>query len=237
MPKRGARPSQPPASKDESMEGLLPDAIGATIETAFVWAKAEILAPGAGFAASAIARYLLGRQGAGRGILRSELERAGATAADFRDADQFAAAAVRYMRAARDQAADENLRILARAMIGLARRDELWASDFLKYAEILAQLSRDELIVIGWLMRADAKLAPPPPPGSTDLWQTLKMADLFPSEEYLAAVAARAQRSGLISPITGFDGTHYELSPIGREVRAVVDISEALETGQNGDSR
>jgi hypothetical protein len=99
-------------------------------------------------------------------------------------------------------------------MIGLARRQELWASDFLKYAEIIAPLSRDELIVIGRLMAEDAKLATPPPPGSTELWQTIKTLELFPNEQYLAAVAARAQRSGLINPITGFDGTHYELSPM-----------------------
>lgn len=206
----------------------LPDAIGTMIETAFIGAKVEMLAPGAGFAASAIARYLLDRQEAGRGILRSELERAGATAADFRDADQFAAAAVRYMRAARDQAADENLRILARAMIGLARRDELWASDFLKYAEILAPLSKDELMLIGRAMAEYRKLPTPPAPYSTDLWQSIKKIGLFPSDQYLDAVAARAQRSGLIIPITGFDGTHYELSPIGLEVMSLVDIGSVL---------
>jgi hypothetical protein len=211
-------------------DDMIPEAIGAIIETVFTYGKAEILAPVAGVAAAAIGRYLLGREEQGRSIIRSELERAGATSEGFKDTDQLAAAALRYRRAARGQAADENLRILAQAMIGLARRQELWASDFLKYAEILAPLSRDELIVIGWLMRADAKFAIPPPPGSTDLWLTLTMTELFPSRQYLEAVAARAQRSGLISPITGLDGTHYELSPIGREVRDVVDIPAALQS-------
>jgi len=37
----------------------------------------------------------------------------------------------------RDQAADENLHLLAQAMLGLARRHTLWASDFLKIADHL----------------------------------------------------------------------------------------------------
>jgi hypothetical protein len=181
-----------------------------------------------------VARYLLGRQEAAVGILRSELERSGATAADFKDVEQLAAAAVRYHRAARDQAADENLRILAQAMIGLARRDELWASDFLKYAEILAPLSRDELILIGRLMVEDASFyaTPRPPNSGAGLWKIVAddAVAIFSSAEYVAAVAARAQRSGLIVPITGYGGTTYELSPIGREVRGVVDIAAAMPT-------
>jgi hypothetical protein len=57
---------------------LIPEAIRGIIETAFVWAQAEVLAPGAGFVTTTVAQYLLGRQKAARGILRSELERAGA---------------------------------------------------------------------------------------------------------------------------------------------------------------
>jgi hypothetical protein len=121
---------------------LIPDAIGAFIETAFVYGKAEVAAPVAGLATAAILRYLTGKLDTARNILRSQLERAGVTAADFRDAEQFGAAALRYIRAARDQTADENLRILAQAMVGLARRRVLWASDFLKFAEVLAPPQR-----------------------------------------------------------------------------------------------
>ncbi len=182
------------------------------------------IAPGAGFATSAVARYLLARQAAAAGILRSQLERAGATAADFRDSDQLAAAAVRYTRAARDQAADENLTLLAQAMIGIARQQQLWASDFLKYAEILAPLSRDELILIG--------RTPEEPDKRPTVWHMVttssKLSGLFPDNEYLEAVAGRAQRSGLILPKTGWGTPIYELSPIGRAVRGIVDIDAAL---------
>jgi hypothetical protein len=222
----------------EGERSTLPELVRATVETAFAWAKAEVLAPGAGFVASAVASYLLRRQDAARAILRSELERASATAEDFKDAEQFAAGAVRYAGAARDQAADENLRLLAQAMVGLARHHEVWASDFLKFADILAPLSRDELILLGKLMAEDAQFysTPRPPESAADLWrlvteslvQSPPAASLFPSVKHPEAIAARSARSGLILPVNTYGGSFYELSPIGREMRKFVNIEAAL---------
>jgi hypothetical protein len=111
---------------------LVPEAIGAVIEAVFIHGRGEMVAPFAGLAAKAVSQYLLGRLNTAHDILRSALERNGVTSEDFRNAEQFAAVALRYVRAARDQAANENLRILAQAMVGLSRRHELWASDFLR---------------------------------------------------------------------------------------------------------
>jgi hypothetical protein len=61
-----------------AQDDLIPRAINAVIEALFIWSKYEILAPGGGFAAAAIGRYLFGQQERARGILRSVLERAGA---------------------------------------------------------------------------------------------------------------------------------------------------------------
>jgi hypothetical protein len=84
-----------------SEEVSFPETIGATVvEAAFIWGTHEVLAPLAGLAATAIGRYLVSRQERAKEVLRSELERAGATARVFKDADQFAASALRYTRAA-----------------------------------------------------------------------------------------------------------------------------------------
>lgn len=215
-----------------SEPAVFPEAIGAIVHTGFGWAGLETVAPVAGFVAGAVSRYLLRRESRSKEILRSELERAGATAEDFKDTEQLAAAALRYGRAARDQAADENLRILSMAMIGLARRSELWASDFLKFAEIIAPLSRDELILIGRLMAEDSAFhaTPRPPNSAADLWTIVRdgLVGVFPTVEHVLAIAARAQRSGLITPITGIGGTFYDLSPMGRELRLVVDVELAV---------
>ncbi|HEX6957764.1 MAG TPA: hypothetical protein VF194_07240 [Ferrovibrio sp.] len=213
-------------------ENLLPAVIGTTIETVFTYVNSEIVAPGAGLVGSAVANYLLKRNASARDILRSELERTGATAEDFHDTEQFAAAALRYTRAVRDQAADENLRLLAQAMAGLARRETLWASDFIRYADILSVLSRDEILLVGCLMREDANAqAPEDPAEQIEVWNTVvaKLVGngVFPSEAYLEAVTARSQRTGLIIPTGTFDGG-YRLSPIGRSLRHVVNIEQAL---------
>lgn len=211
---------------------LLPAVVGTTIETVFAYANSEIVAPGAGLVGSAIASYLLKRNTSARDILRSELERIGATAEDFRDTEQLAAAALRYTRAVRDQAADENLRLLAQAMAGLARRETLWASDFIHYADILSVLSRDEILLVGCLMREDAvSQSPEGPAEQIEVWRTVTAKLVgggeFPSEDYLEAVTARSQRTGLITPTGTFDGG-YRLSPIGRALRQVVNIEQAL---------
>jgi hypothetical protein len=211
----------------------MPAAIGAVVETTLVVTHQDVFAPGTGFVvAAAIASYYKGRISKGGEIIRRAFGRAGATTDDFPVEEELAAGCMRYGRAIRDQAADENLRILAEAMIGLAGRDTLWASDFLKFADIIAPLSRDELILIGALMDQDRKFA-----ASTELdtsgaqiwlWVIEALEDIFPDGDLVSAIAARSQRSGLVIPLSVVGGTAYALSPIGKEVRDVVDIEAAL---------
>lgn len=213
----------------------VPEMIGAVIETVVSYAGGELFAPSAGVGATIMARYWAARHEEGRRVFRSELERLGATAEDLADVDEFAAGAVRYTRAVRDQAAAENLRLLVQAMVGLARREKLWASDFLKYADILATLSRDEIIMIGAIMSADKKYhaAPQPKPKEQSIWSDALYTVSgggrpFPNSDYATAVAVRALRSGLILPLQLMSSPAYLLSPIGYEVRTVIDIDAAL---------
>jgi hypothetical protein len=83
---------------------------------------------------------------------------------------------------------------------------------------------------------------PRPQNSEADVWYGVmrKALGLFPSIEYVSAVAARAQRSGLIIPFTGRDaaGHHmalraqseamYKLSLIGIELCQIVDIPPVL---------
>jgi hypothetical protein len=55
----------------------------------------------------------------------------------------------RYLLAARDGAGKRNLRLLAKVTVGLAQRDQLYADEFNKYADICARLTRDQIFVIG----------------------------------------------------------------------------------------
>lgn len=211
---------------------LIAGVIGVTIETAATFLAHDLVAPAAGFVGTAIAQYLLGRFSVAKEILRSELERAGATTADFRDADQFAAGALRYMRAARDQAADENLRILAQAMIGCARRQELWASDFLRYAEILAPLTCPELTLIGMFIAAHRLyFSQPRQQGEVfHVWAAfINDPKVTEQIDWPDAVAAQAQRSGLIAHVSGIDGeSYYALTDTAIQLGEFVDIESVI---------
>jgi hypothetical protein len=219
--------------------GELPQAISAVVEAAFAYGGGEVIAPVAGLAASVVTRYLIGRHERAHRILRSQLRLAGANESDFRDSEQLAAAGVRFFRAAREQAADENLRLLAQAMVGLARRHELWSSEFLKYAEIIAPLSRDELILIGALMTEDLDATARGPNLRTEIWRAvvdkLTREGIFRIAEEVPAVAARAQRSGLIVYMAGFDGGFYQLTPLGRDIRDVVDVDAVIREAPQAD--
>ncbi|HUC61614.1 MAG TPA: hypothetical protein VMF53_06630 [Alphaproteobacteria bacterium] len=217
---------------------LIPATVGALVETAFILARKDAVAPLAGLASTAITEVLIANEDRAERILRGAVERWGVEAHEFEAPNQLAAAIIRYADVARHQAAAENLEVLADAMLGLARRHVLFASDFLKFAEIVAPLSRDELLLIGALMDEDAKFyATPRPPNSQGaLWKIVRdrlvrlppETGTFPDLDTLNATAARATRSGLLVPLAGFGGTTYALSPIGRKLREIVDINAAI---------
>ncbi len=213
---------------------MLPDVIGGIVDSVVSesWTAAGPIAGGAAAAAAgAIHDYFAKRYKKARAIIEIEFAHAGSPDA-FKDIEQFTAAAIRYERAVRDQAADENLRLLAQAMVGLAARDELWADKFIKYAEILAPLSRNELILLGQLMVFDKDFYSTPRPDKSEpaLWGAFVRSVLptYSSELELRSIAVRAQRSGLILATPGFDGGFFELTPLGREIRGYIDINVAL---------
>jgi len=201
-----------------------------------VVAKQDVLGPVAGLAGAAIADYLNNRFLKAETIARDELARKGPlTPKYFRNDSQLSAAVWRYTRAVRDQAADENLRLLAQVMRELPSRHELWATEFLKYADILAPLIRDELILIGRIMAFDeewnseARVKDEKP----NVLHMIQNSDLVPgvfeSEDHVLAIAGRALRSGLIIAKSGWGTLVYELSPLGRKVRSLVNIEDAIQ--------
>jgi hypothetical protein len=100
-------------------------------------------------------RRLLHKRAAGaRDVLIDEIRRSVITL-DFEDADEAAAITYRYMRAAEEGAARLNLRMLARVIIGSAEGPGLYADTFLRWADILAGLRREEIIVLGVMQRVD----------------------------------------------------------------------------------
>lgn len=133
-----------------------------------------------------------------------------------------------YSRAVIEGSARRNVRLLAKAVVGLATRGTLYADEFKRYADILAALSRDEIILLGTMYRCwlDAKKSN----DQTEPFNSAKQKlypDIFDSEERILAIAAQAQRTGLIRWSNRMD-VEYMLSPLMFEVADVVDFNEAL---------
>ncbi|MGH6881164.1 hypothetical protein [Hypericibacter sp.] len=205
------------------------EATGVVVETALIGVGHDAYAPMAGAASRAVVSYLETRFRVARDIIEDEFRVAGVTDGHFHDDQQLAAGAYRYARAVRDQSADENLRLLAQAMVGLARRDKAWVSDFLKFADILAPLSRDEIVFVGILVAADSKNndMPEPKPGAADLAKSA-LAEAFGDDDLTQAIAGRSLRSGLVIAKTGWGSLIYVISPLGREVRDLINVDRAL---------
>ncbi|MEZ2132871.1 MULTISPECIES: hypothetical protein [unclassified Sinorhizobium] len=99
------------------------------------------------------------RASTARDVLLHEIEQ-GRTPIEFHDADEAAAITYRYMRAAEEGAARLNLRLLARVIVGSAEGLGLYAEDFLRWADVLAGLRREEVIVLGVMQRVQMDETP-----------------------------------------------------------------------------
>ena len=144
--------------------------------------------------------------------------------------DEAFAIFFRYGRAIRDGTARRNLRLLARTMVGLAKRDRLFADEFNKYAEMLERLSRDEILVIGRLHSHRKKHKPGQ--GTAQYWPKFcdeLVPSQFPNQEYLVAICCSAMRSGLvITPPDFASSGYYATSPIMDEIAELADFQEVL---------
>ncbi len=140
----------------------------------------------------------------------------------------------RYCLAARDNAARLNLRLLAKVIVGQAKRNRLYADEFNKYAEMLSRLTRDEVFVIGRLhhYRKAEEKRQGPTVGTGQYWPKF-IKEVVPSEfhteEYVLAICCGGLRSGLMYTPPDWDSSGtFTTSPIMDEVSELVDFQEAL---------
>ncbi len=175
-----------------------------------------------------------------RDILIDEIRHANITDAHAAFEDDAIGIIVRYLRAANEGCARLNLRLLAKAIASKLRSGQLVADEFLKCAEALAPLSRDEIIVIGMLYSVWWGSPHTSPRGAADAWDiTIRgLTRDGMSVERVVAAAARAQRSGLIYGLSAPIGvlqasdlestTVYRVSPLLIELGQSVDFEDAL---------
>jgi len=71
------------------------------------------------------------------------------------DQDEAVSIIARYQRAAIEGAAKRNLRMMAKVIRGMAEKQDLTAPSFMKYANILASLTKDEILVLGIMSKSN----------------------------------------------------------------------------------
>lgn len=93
--------------------------------------------------------YLNKKVAEGVEILLSEIRQG-----DFSgiDKSEMISIIARYQRDAMEGVARNNLRLLARVISGMAKKNELHAPSFLKYANILSGLTEEEIVVLGTMV-------------------------------------------------------------------------------------
>lgn len=144
--------------------------------------------------------------------------------------DHFAAF-VRMAQAVRDSASHEAIRLMAKVMVGQIQRDRLYADDFIKFANIISGLSRDEILILSLLYDAHKKMSEKNDPNR--LWSelvNLVVPGHFESEDYVLAILTGLSRSGLvIAPQNNLlsIGT-YVPSPLMDELVRLADFQDAL---------
>jgi hypothetical protein len=207
--------------------------------------------PGA-FVGGVLSEYIHRCSSEARDILMEEIRRAGATNALVASQDDTIAVIWRFLRASTEGTARLNLRLLAKTIVGQIQAGTLVAEEFLAYADSLASLSRDEILVIGtmykyWKAHQDLAATDQQQAATKygDPWGlTLQDAtNIGMSEDDISTAASRAQRSGLLyamSPPSSSwqasalaSGLVYRVSPLLIALGKTVDFGDALrrETG------
>jgi hypothetical protein len=164
----------------------------------------------------------------------------GTLAAQAASEDDAIGVIVRYLRAAHEGCARLNLRQLAKVIAGKLQTGRLVADEFFQYAEALALLSREEIVVIGMLYRVWWGSPHVSPRGAADTWDiTIRglTRDGMSTERVISA-AASAQRSGLIYGLSAPIGvlqasdlessTVYRVSPLLQDLGNSIDFEDAL---------
>lgn len=159
----------------------------------------------------------------------AELRRGDRYILEAEDVDEAAAMMFRYLRAAQEGTARLNLRLMAKIMRGLAAERPIYADQFLRYAEMVAALTREEVILIATLYAKtqDLKENPEWREEALNLAKGELVPRVFDSADRFYAVMAAASRTGLV--VTGGWSDQFCTTPLMEDLARLVSFREALE--------
>ncbi len=180
-------------------------------------------------------RYLTARSVAARDTLFEELRAGNIDALQAANEDEVIAVIYRYALAVRDGSARRNIRLLAKIMVGLKKRDRLYSDEFNRYADVLARLTRDQMLVLGRytaLYREEQTETPDSERARIAAWSRL-IKELVPSEfasnEDILYICGQCSGRGLIITSSAFSTLVHRPSPLMHEIAELADFEDVLE--------
>lgn len=183
-------------------------------------------------AQTAIASYLQRRLEESRDMLLEELRQGNIDRIEFDSEYELGGVLFRYFNAVRDNAARLNLRLMAKAMVGQARNDQIYADEFTRYANILSAMTRDEVIASITVYKYTLDIERTPVTSFSDP-RTQKMVDdvvpsLFADVDYFISVCGALTRFGLV--INSNDGNSFRFvsTSIMANLTKLIDFQDAL---------
>jgi hypothetical protein len=137
----------------------------------------------------------------------------GAVSFDEADVDPFVSIVIRFARAVDEGVGRENLRLMAKVIVGLKKNRSLHDNSFARWAATLSDLTRDEIVAVGKayaLSKTPARDAE----GNEQFWLPFKgsMEAGGYSEEQIIAICASVSRYGLLLPKSVWGGLIYHPS-------------------------
>ena len=192
------------------------------------------IAASAGGARSAALSSVLGwRLEEAAEILDSELRQIKRRLTRVGEVEEAAGMVFRYVRAAEEGASQINLRIMAKAIRGLAAGGRPKASAFLRYADAVASLSVDEICAIYSLLDKTNELDRQGLTKDRDgkAW-SLMIEDLvprlFPDQQAVADTLLTASRTGLVTKAAPFKLGPFATTPLLHELASFASLDRAI---------
>ena len=114
---------------------------------------------------------------------------------------------------------------------GLKRNKALQPDQFRKWANILEQLTRDELMVIGKAIAIRREIVAAGPNAPNDFYQRLtKALETSGYKSEIDALCASVSRTGLLVPASAFSAMVYMPTPWLEQLGQLADVEGILNT-------
>jgi hypothetical protein len=137
----------------------------------------------------------------------------------------------RYALATHQGVAKRNLRLLAKAMVGLSKRDKLYSDEFAKHAAVLESLTRDQTLLLGtiWQFYLVNKANGEDDNNSwSDAWKKsfdVLLPDQFESGHHIYATGCQLFGTGLLFPQAAVGGSNIKNTVFFAELMELVEMN------------